>query len=43
MLSDSMVDAKSLITYRFPLDDWESAFATFTDPASQTVQVLIIP
>ena len=43
MLSDGVVDVKSLITSRFKLEDWESAFEAFTGPASQTVQVLVTP
>ena len=43
MLTDGVIDVKSLITCRFPLEDWEMAFEAFTDPAHQTVQVLITP
>ena len=43
LLSDGEVDVKSLITSRFPLEDWESAFDAFTGPASQAVQVLLTP
>ena len=43
MLADGVVEVKSLITYRFPLEDWEAAFDRFTDPAQQTAQVLIVP
>ena len=43
MALDSLVDLRSLVTSRFPLVEWESAFAAFTDPASQTVQVIIEP
>ena len=41
MLADGIIDVKSLITCRFPLEDWEMAFDKFTHPAHQTVQVLI--
>ena len=43
MLLDGIVDMKSLITSRFQLEDWESAFEAFSGAASQTVQVLVTP
>ncbi len=43
MLANRRIDVKSLITCKFPLEDWETAFDRFTQPAHQTVQVLITP
>lgn len=43
MLSDGVVDVRSLITSRFQMKEWESAFEAFTGAASQTVQVLVTP
>jgi threonine dehydrogenase-like Zn-dependent dehydrogenase len=43
MASDGQADLKSLVTYRYGLADWESAFDAFTDPARESVQVLIEP
>ena len=43
MASDRLVDLGSLVTSRFSLAEWASAFDAFTDSARQTVQVLIEP
>lgn len=43
LLSEGIVEVNPLITYTYTLSNWKSAFRAFTDPAQQTVQVLITP
>ena len=43
MLADGVVELGPLVSSRHTLEDWESAFEAFTDPAGGTVQVLITP
>ena len=43
LISDGMVDAKSLITHRFSLAQWEEAFETFSTRRDNAIQVAIEP
>ena len=43
MLADGVVEVGPLVSSQHALEDWESAFEAFTDPAGGTVQVLITP
>ena len=43
LVTKDMVDTEALITHRLPLESWERAFETFTDPEAQAVQVVLEP
>ncbi len=43
LISDGMLDAKSLITHRFSLEQWEEAFETFSTKRGNAIQVAIEP
>jgi L-iditol 2-dehydrogenase len=43
LISDGMLDAKSLITHRFSLAQWEEAFETFSTNRGNAIQVAIEP
>ena len=43
LVSAGMIDAASLITHRFSLDEWEEAFETFVTRRDHAIQVAIKP
>lgn len=43
LVQDGRLLMETLVTCRFPLDDWAEAFAAFVDPERQSVQVLMEP
>ena len=43
LVSKGMIDAASLITHRFSLDQWEDAFETFVTRRDHAIQVAIRP
>ena len=43
LISNGMLDAKSVITHTFPLDAWEEAFETFASPDGRAVHAAIDP
>ena len=43
LVQDGRLQVETLVTCRFPLDDWAEAFEAFVDPERQSVQVLMEP
>ena len=43
LVQDSRRQMETLVTCRFPLDDWAEAFEAFVDPERQSVKILIEP
>jgi L-iditol 2-dehydrogenase len=41
LVASGQIDAKPLVTHRFPLDRVADAFATVQNPASQSVKVIV--
>jgi len=43
LVEDGRIRVRELITHRFPLSDYASALATFNDPASGALKIVVNP